>query len=304
MIHVDRLEHAPLPEIGTVAPHRRVPVLRVGCMDMVGSNIQNSYFQELLGPRTFGSMLNVGAGSGTINYDVPSMFAAAEFHTLETPDAKLAATYLNDAADMRDVPSERYDWVMSNAVLEHVPDPWAVAREKTRVAKTGGYIVVSVPFSCVMHPGAHFGDYWRFSPQGVMKLFPECSVVEIEFWGDDPHLPASIALILRKGPSPASPRYYWFDMEPELPWDCHIGTNDTELAITVYEITVEPMSLAAQLNDAKDQQGMRGKLNLPQKAIARGLAWQYSHRIGYLGFRGAMSFFRRDSTEKPVVRTF
>jgi hypothetical protein len=45
-----------------------------------------------------------------------------------------------------------------------------MADHLTRLLAPGGHLALSVPFAWVYH--AYPDDYWRFTPQGVRKLFP------------------------------------------------------------------------------------------------------------------------------------
>ena len=70
------------------------------------------------------------------------------------------------------VPADlRFDVVVCTQVFEHLPDPWAAARELYRVMAPGGKIVFTVPFIEPHHEAAaQFKDYWRFSLEGVRTL--------------------------------------------------------------------------------------------------------------------------------------
>jgi SAM-dependent methyltransferase len=69
------------------------------------------------------------------------------------------------------VPEGSFGLVICCSVLEHVPDPWAMARNITRVLKPGGSVYVSVPWAWRYH--AYPDDYWRFSWRGIERLFPD-----------------------------------------------------------------------------------------------------------------------------------
>jgi len=65
--------------------------------------------------------------------------------------------------------SESFDALLCTQVLEHVVDLGQVVGEIQRVLKTGGLLIVSVPFTYNEH-GAP-ADYRRFSAHGVRLLF-------------------------------------------------------------------------------------------------------------------------------------
>lgn len=61
-----------------------------------------------------------------------------------------------------------FDSVLSNAVLEHVPDPDAVVAEMVRVLKPGGTAVLGIPFLQPFH--ASPSDYQRYTDVGIAHL--------------------------------------------------------------------------------------------------------------------------------------
>jgi SAM-dependent methyltransferase len=98
----------------------------------------------------------------------------------------LAKTPFNDG---------EFDFIVCNAILEHVKDPFACAAEMYRIANTGCEVWIEVPFIQPFHPTKkryedsdgflaehlnqssdtygdfdHGGDYWRFTPQGITLL--------------------------------------------------------------------------------------------------------------------------------------
>ncbi|MCA0029724.1 MAG: class I SAM-dependent methyltransferase [Mesorhizobium sp.] len=64
---------------------------------------------------------------------------------------------------------ESFDYVISNAVLEHVRDPFAAAREMVRVLKPGGEMFVHVPFLQPYHGYPH--HYYNMTKDGLRSLF-------------------------------------------------------------------------------------------------------------------------------------
>jgi SAM-dependent methyltransferase len=81
-----------------------------------------------------------------------------------------------DVCHMDGFEDESFDAVWCCAVLEHVRDPFAAAREISRVTRPGGEIWIEVPFVQPYHPSGilhtHGGDFWRFTPEGLRELFP------------------------------------------------------------------------------------------------------------------------------------
>ena len=101
-------------------------------------------------------------------------------HTsLNYPDFDLCAP-LGDHA--------RYDVVICEQVLEHVPAPWAAEANLRGLTVTGGHVIVSTPFLIKAHELLLFGmhDYWRFTPRGLRLLLESAGLVvdTVETWGN------------------------------------------------------------------------------------------------------------------------
>ncbi|MDY6791420.1 MAG: class I SAM-dependent methyltransferase [Thermodesulfobacteriota bacterium] len=65
----------------------------------------------------------------------------------------------------------RFRTIFCMSVLEHCEQPFKMAENLTALLKPGGKICLSVPFSWKFH--GFPSDYWRFTPEGVEKLFPK-----------------------------------------------------------------------------------------------------------------------------------
>lgn len=92
-------------------------------------------------------------------------------------------TYHPDiVGDLMQAPLEdaSYDSVICLAVLEHVPRAWDAARELHRILKPDGLLLGYVPFLSPYHamPG-YYGDYVRFTDDGIRALFNAFSKVDV-----------------------------------------------------------------------------------------------------------------------------
>lgn len=67
------------------------------------------------------------------------------------------------------------------AVLEHVEDPFKASEELFRVLSKGGMCMVYVPFLYYFHAEkGYYGDYWRFTKEGLALMFKKFRTVEIQ----------------------------------------------------------------------------------------------------------------------------
>jgi len=86
-----------------------------------------------------------------------------------------------------DLPDASFDCVICLEVLEHVADPFSAARELLRILRPGGALFLTVPFLHGYHgypdsrSASHecFPDYWRFTHQGLQKLFSTLSELKV-----------------------------------------------------------------------------------------------------------------------------
>ena len=70
------------------------------------------------------------------------------------------------------------DAVFCFSVLEHCNKPWLVSENISNALKTGGLLLLSVPFQWKIH--GYPNDYWRFTPNGIKELFPAIKWVHEE----------------------------------------------------------------------------------------------------------------------------
>jgi SAM-dependent methyltransferase len=66
---------------------------------------------------------------------------------------------------------ERFGTIVCLSVLEHCDQPFRMAENMTRLLKPGGKVVVCAPFAWKFH--GYPSDYWRFTHEGIKKLFPQ-----------------------------------------------------------------------------------------------------------------------------------
>ena len=82
----------------------------------------------------------------------------------------------------------RFDLVICEQVLEHVPDPFVAASNLRELCVPGGHVIVSTPFLVRVHelPSLDMRDYWRFTPRGLRTLLERggLEVTEVGSWGN------------------------------------------------------------------------------------------------------------------------
>lgn len=115
-------------------------------------------------------MLVLDAGAGSAPY--AELFRHARYETADFAQmtGKKYAR-LDYVCDLEAIPveAERYDRIVFNQVLEHVPDPTAVVAELFRVLKPGGRLFCSVPLFYAEHGVPH--DFHRFTQFALRRLF-------------------------------------------------------------------------------------------------------------------------------------
>lgn len=65
---------------------------------------------------------------------------------------------------------QRFGTIFCLSVLEHCEQPFKMAENLTLLLEPKGQICISAPFSWKIH--GYPNDYWRFTPEGIKKLFP------------------------------------------------------------------------------------------------------------------------------------
>jgi SAM-dependent methyltransferase len=115
--------------------------------------------------------IEIGAGKRRIS----SQFITLDIFPFESVDI------VSDAHSLP-LKEKSVDFILLDAVLEHVKEPWRVADECCRVLKSGGRILCIVPFMHHFH--AYPEDYFRFTTSGIKSLFEKkLDVTEVTLYG-------------------------------------------------------------------------------------------------------------------------
>lgn len=93
---------------------------------------------------------------------------------------------------MKPVKGKKFDGGICMDLLEHVENPFIVAKNIADSLNKGAMLFVTVPWVWEIHD--YPGDYWRFTPQGLETLFPKMKKITVEMIRDrasDEELPRS-----------------------------------------------------------------------------------------------------------------
>jgi SAM-dependent methyltransferase len=87
-------------------------------------------------------------------------------------------------ADIHSIPFQDDTFAVSwtQAVFEHLADPFRAARELVRVTRPGGLVITEVAFMQPLHAVPY--HYFNMTPWGVEQLFEGLEVLESGWFGD------------------------------------------------------------------------------------------------------------------------
>lgn len=113
--------------------------------------------------------LDVGARRGRYNNLFPNKISI-DIDEESNPDI---------VADAHNLPFEEntFEIILCTEVLEHVDNPFKVAKELHRVLKPGGKLILTTRFMYPLHEAPR--DNWRFTVFNLRSLFSEFNEVEV-----------------------------------------------------------------------------------------------------------------------------
>lgn len=183
-------------------------------------------------------VLDAGAGEQPYaKYFDHCTYESADFEMVDKPYAK--STYVCDLAQIPTADG-RFDRILFNQVLEHIPEPSDVLSELFRVLKPGGLIICTCPFYYEEHEKPY--DFYRYTQFAHRHLFAKAGF-EIDrlewlegYFGTLAYQFQSMALSL-----PLAPRRYlkqtWW---PILFWPVIAGLKSSAvlLAALLYRLDI------------------------------------------------------------------
>lgn len=126
--------------------------------------------------------LVLDAGAGNAPYK--ELFQHAQYESADFQKVNnktyASSTYV---CDLQSIPVEncRFDFIIFNQVMEHLPEPQIVLAELYRVLKAGGKMIFTGPFFFEEHEQPY--DFYRYTQFGLRHLFNSTGfVIERLYW--------------------------------------------------------------------------------------------------------------------------
>jgi SAM-dependent methyltransferase len=135
------------------------------------SRVHLTRYNEMFAAMVPAGALVLDAGSGSQPYRHLFDHARYESADFEMADKGYApSTYVCDLTKIP-VENERFDFVVFNQVLEHLPEPKCVLVELSRVLKRGGKIICTAPLAYEEHEVPY--DFYRYTQFAHRYLFEQ-----------------------------------------------------------------------------------------------------------------------------------
>jgi len=133
------------------------------------SRVHLHNFNKAFASRVPAGALVLDAGAGSAPYRdlfAHARYESADFEQVDKLYAK--STYVCDLTSIP-VEDDRFDFIIFNQTLEHVPEPFEVLRELHRVLKANGRIICTAPLFYEEHEQPF--DFYRYTQFAHRHLF-------------------------------------------------------------------------------------------------------------------------------------
>jgi len=125
-----------------------------------------------------GAYLEIGSRDYGTTQDLRSMFAGrGEYIGVDMYEGKGVDKVLDLTDDFEVIDEKlqgmRFGTIFCLSVFEHCERPFVMADNLTSLLNANGKIIVSAPFAWRFH--GYPSDYWRFTHEGIKRLFPRLS---------------------------------------------------------------------------------------------------------------------------------
>lgn len=135
----------------------------------MGDRNQILFLQKFAGAVT-GPILEIGSKDYGSTSSFRDAFPGNPYIGIDMAEGKAVDKVVDLVEGIGDLPENHFELAVCCSVLEHVPRPWVMADNITRLMAPGGRLYMSVPWVWRYH--AYPDDYFRFSFRGVEALFP------------------------------------------------------------------------------------------------------------------------------------
>ena len=122
-----------------------------------------------------GPFLEVGSKDYGSTVDMRAIFPGEPYVGIDMSEGKGVDLALDLTRPFEEIDilmsGRRFGSVFCLSVLEHCAQPFLMASNITKLLAPNGILYVSVPYAWKFH--GYPSDYWRFTHEGVKKLFPD-----------------------------------------------------------------------------------------------------------------------------------
>jgi SAM-dependent methyltransferase len=127
--------------------------------------LENSAFAQTIPAGSL--VLDAGAGPAPYKH----LFSHARYESADFTKFDVAGSYTTYVCDLRNIPVEdrRFDFIVFNQVMEHLPQPDRVLKELFRILKPGGRMIYTAPLFYEEHQQPY--DFYRYTQFAVRFLF-------------------------------------------------------------------------------------------------------------------------------------
>jgi SAM-dependent methyltransferase len=122
-------------------------------------------------PEVSGPILEIGSKDYGSTSSFRDAYPGNPYVGIDMADGKGVDLVLDLSEGIGELQEGHFALAVCCSVLEHVPRPWKMAENITRLMAPGGRLYMSVPWVWRYHP--YPDDYFRFSFRGVAALFPD-----------------------------------------------------------------------------------------------------------------------------------
>jgi SAM-dependent methyltransferase len=142
--------------------------------------INNSSFQRIAG-NIEGQVVDLGCGSAQYKHDI--LLLADEYLGVDWEQSAHDRSEVGLFADLSEplpIEDEFADTITAFQVMEHLPEPGQFLAECWRITRSGGSLLLTVPFMWWIHEEPH--DFYRYTRYGLSHLLEKHGYREVEIF--------------------------------------------------------------------------------------------------------------------------